>query len=285
MSDPAIGPAAEASVRQLIASGDHKAALEQAKNIHKACGTTASEALLVDAYAERIRSLIRRDLSLEAQSLIELVRQRYPSAKARLGSLIAPVKSRPAPLDELVRPLNDPDLDAAERAAVERALQQQLHDLPALAGCDALAVDNPLRQAASALDRAFVAATSGPVAEGALALPEVSRRSPLAPWKLLVRAIASFHRGDDESCRRDLGAVDPEAVPARLIPAIHTMLTGEAAGALTPAAAALHARITRSTPLRSAAEALDQAFTSGHKGRILKAIRPSLQQGNFSLLA
>ncbi|PYQ97981.1 MAG: hypothetical protein DMF96_12545 [Acidobacteria bacterium] len=238
--------ATEASVRQLIASGDHKTALERAKALHKTSSTNASEALLVDAYAERIRSLLRRNLTLEAQSLIDLVRQRYPTARARLDELTARVVAKPRSLDDLVRPLNDPGLAAAQRAAIERVLRQDVWDLAALAGCEALPADHSLRKGAAALERAFVAATSGPVAENALSLPEVSHRSPLAPWKLLTRAIASFYRGEDESCRRYVDGIDPQSVPQRLVPTIKAMLTGETAAPLTPAAGALRARITKS---------------------------------------
>jgi hypothetical protein len=98
----------------------------------------------------------------------------------------------------LVRPLNDPGLAAEQRTAIDRRLQQEVWDLASLAGCKALPADHELRRAAAALDRALIAATSGPVTDDALALPEVSRRSPLAPWKLITRAIAGFHRRDDE---------------------------------------------------------------------------------------
>ena len=270
--------ATEAGVRQLIASGDHKAALERAKELHKGSSTIVSEALLVDAYAERIRSLLSRNLTLEAQSLIDLVRQRYPTARTRLDELTARVVARPRSLDALVRPLNDPGLAAAQRAAIERVLQQDVWDLAALAGCEALPADHSLRKGAAALERAFVAATNGPVAEDALSLPEVSHRSPLASWKLLTRAIASFYRGEDESCRRYLDGIDPQSAPQRVVPTIKAMLTGEAAALPTPAAGALRARITRASTLRSALEALDQAFASASKGRILKAIRPVLDQ-------
>src|SRR5438309_318898 len=80
----------------------------------------------------------------------------------------------------------------------------------ALAECAALPAEHPLRTAASALQRAFLAVTEGPVGEAALELPEVSRRSPLAPWKLLVRAIACFYRGEDDACRRYLEAIHSE---------------------------------------------------------------------------
>src|ERR1700737_2639013 len=84
---PPSSAVTEASVRQLIASGDHKAALDRAKELHKASSTIASEALLVDAYSERVRVLLRRNLTLEAKSLLDLVRQRYPIARTRLDEL------------------------------------------------------------------------------------------------------------------------------------------------------------------------------------------------------
>jgi hypothetical protein len=277
VSAPGIDAAIEARIRDLITSGDHRNALERAKAVHKSCGTAASEALLVDAYAERIRSLLRRNLTIEARSLIDLVRERYPSARTRLDGLIGHVGERRVSLDDLVRPLADPDLAADRRAAIEQTVKRDVDDLAALAGCEALVTDHPLRQAASALERALAAVTSGPVAEEFLALPEVSHRSPLAPWKPLVRAIASFHSGAVEACRRYLDAIEAGSVPARLVPAIHAMLDRDVA-TLTPAAAALRAQITRPTALGSALHALDEAFASGKRGPILKAVRSALQE-------
>ena len=277
MTESGLDPATEARIRELITSGDHQNALERAKAAHKSCGTAASEALLVDAYAERIRSLLRRNLTVEARSLIDLVRERYPSARKRLDGLMAPVAERRVSLDDLVQPLNEPDLTAERRAAIEQAIKRDVDDLAALARCEPLAGDHPLREAASALERAFAAVTSGPVAEESLALPEVSRRSPLAPWKWLVRAIASFYSGDDEACRRHLSAIEPESAPARLVPAVHAMLGREVA-TLIPAAAALRTQITRPSALRSALHTLDEALASGKRGPILKAVRSAVQE-------
>jgi hypothetical protein len=268
----------EAGVRQLIASGDHKTALEQAKELHKASSTFASESLLVDAYVERVRALLRRNLTVEAKALLDLVRQRYPTARTRLDELTTRVAPQPGSLDDLVRPLNNPDPPQPQRAAIERTLQREIWDLAALARCEALSVGHPVRNAAAALEAAFVSATSGPVADVALALPEVSHRSPLASWKQLTRAIASFYRGDDKSCQRYLEAIDRESAPGRVVPAIRAMLTGSVAAPLTPAAAALGARIASPSTLRATLEALDQAFASGNKSRILKAIRPAVDQ-------
>ncbi|PYT30752.1 MAG: hypothetical protein DMG58_13690, partial [Acidobacteria bacterium] len=107
----------------------------------------------------------------------------------------------------------------------------------------------------------------------------MSHRSPLAPWKLLVRAIAHFYRGDDESCRQSIGAIQPESAPARLVPAIRAMLGGKAGAPLTAVAAALVSRAGGNpAALRRALEALDHSFASENDDRILRAIRVALQE-------
>ncbi len=277
LNGAALSAGAEASVRQLIANGKHKVAVETAKEIHKAQATAASEALLVDAYAARIQSLIDQNLATEAKALLELVRERYPSARERLNVRNGSAGMDAGWLEELVRPLNDPELSAERRAAIEAALAREAGDIAALAECAALPSEHPLRKAASALQRAFLAVIEGPVGEEAVELPEVSHRSPLAPWKLLVRAIACFYRGEDEVCRRYLQAIKPESAPARLVPAMQAMLGGKPAG-LTAAAAALVSSTTSDpAALRKAIEALEGAFDSHKDGTILKGIREAVQ--------
>ncbi|HTX33468.1 MAG TPA: hypothetical protein VME43_00540 [Bryobacteraceae bacterium] len=276
LETPALSAGAEASVRQLIANGKHKVAVETAKGIHKAHGTAASEALLLDAYAARIQSLLDKNLAAEAKALSDLVCERYPSARARLhagnGAGIDACR-----FEELVRPLNDPDLSAERRSAIEAAIAREPGAPAALAECAALPPEHPLRQAASAVQRAFLAVTAGPVAEEAVELPEVSRRSPLAPWKLLVRAIACFYRGEDDTCHRYLDAIPPETAPARLVPAMQAMLGGEPAG-MTPAAAALVSSTTSDpAALRKALEALEAGIRSGKDAAAVKAIREAVQ--------
>ncbi|PYT31702.1 MAG: hypothetical protein DMG57_04455 [Acidobacteria bacterium] len=267
----------EASVRQLIANGKHKVAVETAKELHKAQATAASEALLVDAYAARIQSLIDQNLAAEAKALLELVRERYPSARERLNGRNGSAGMHAGRLEDLVRPLNDPELSAERRAAIEAAVAREAGDLASLVECAALPPEHPLRKAASALQRAFLAVTGGPVGEEAVELPEVSHRSPLAPWKLLVRAIACFYRREDEACRRYLEAIKPEAAAARLVPAMQAMLGGKPTG-LTPAAAALVSSTTSSPAvLRKALEALEVAFDSHKDGSILKGIREAVR--------
>jgi hypothetical protein len=277
LSAPALGVAAEASVRHLIANGKHKVAVETAKEIHKAQPTAASEALLLEAYTARIESLYDRNLVAEAQALSELVRERYPSTRERLNGHAGSAEKEAGRLEELVRPLNDPEIGAERRAAIDAAIAREAVDLAALADCPVLPADHPLRLAASALHRAFLAVTQGPVDEAAVELPEVSRRSPLAPWKLLVRAIACFYRMENEACRRYLAAIHPESAPAPLVPAMQAMLGGQPAR-LTVAAAALVSSTTSGPAVfRSALEALEEAFCSHKNGAIVKAIREAVR--------
>jgi len=278
-STPVTGSAAEASVRQLIANGKDKTAVERAKDIHKTLGTPESEALLIDAYLARIQSLIRQNLATEASALVELVGQRYPSARVRLEELANSAALRSGMLDEVLRPLGDPSLQLDRRAAIERLLEQEAFDLTPIASCKSLSPDHPLRMAASALHRAFVAVTSGPVSEEALALPEVSRRSPLAAWKLLVRAIACLHRNEDEACRQYLELIKPDSVPGRLVPAMRKMVGVENPAGLSGPVATLISSITGpAKSLRQKLEELERAFADGKDSRILESIRSAVRE-------
>jgi tetratricopeptide (TPR) repeat protein len=270
---------AELSVRQMIANGKAKVALDRAKDIHKAHASPASEALLLDAYVARIQALIQQDLVVEANSLMDLLRERYPSAASRLAALVTTAAARSGKLDDLLRSLGDPSLPPEQRALIEQALERNVCDLSVLAGSAALSPDHPLRQAAIALQRAFAAVTTGPVTDDALALPEISRRSPLAPWKMLVRAIAAFYREDKETCRRYLAAIKTDSAPARCILVIEALLDGKAASTLKGSAAELVSRVTgNATALKHAVEKLDSAFNNGEPRPILKAVRPAVDE-------
>ena len=272
-----LDAAVEAAVRELIARG-HRDALEQAKDVHRQHRTAASEALLLDAYAARIDSLFERNLMVEASALLELVRQRYPSARGRFADRSARAEARAPGLDEIVRPLADPSIPGEKRATIERVVCAEIWDVGALGRCEALPQGHSLRVAAAAIDRALVAATSGPVDDAALALPEVSHRSPLASWKPLVRAIACFHRGDDTACRQHLEAIAPESVPARAAPVLRAMLDGDTRKPSGATAALMGHIVTSTEALHSTLRTLDEAFASASESRIIRAIRAAIQE-------
>jgi uncharacterized protein len=272
--------ASETSIRQLLVNGNSKAALENAKQFHKAQQTTESESLLLEAYKARIQSLLDQNLSSEAKSLLQLVEERFPNAKALLSEVDRVASARSGDLAALLEPLNDGGLSAESRAAIEQIIQTQVTDLRALADCAALPPEHSLRQAAAAVNSAFDAVTSGPVNEEQIALPEVSHRSPLASWKLLIRGIACLYRGEDQQCRDYLASVKPESVPSRLIPAMHAIVGVNTNGtALKPPERALVSRMSANlADLRSALEQVDHAFVGDDDGRIFKALHVAIRE-------
>jgi hypothetical protein len=270
----------ETSIRQLIVNGKSKTALDAAKEFHKKQGNADSEIVLIDAYLARIQALADQNLAVEAKSLIAVVRERFPSAKERLDGLNAIASARGGNLEDLLRPLNDPGLSAERRASIEQVIQNQVTDLAALAGCAVLPPEHGLRQAARAIDEAFSVVTSGPVTDEQIALAEVSHRSPLAPWKLLIRAIACFYRDQDKSCEEYLAAIKPESAPWRLVDAMRGILSAKAVAGLKPAEAGLVSRIiVRLGEVRGALANLDRSFAHGEPpGQVFKAVRVAVRE-------
>src|SRR5579859_5934279 len=67
-------------VRELIAGRHSKSALQLAKDLYKRSATTESETLLTDAYKARIDDLLRLGMTVEAKTLLGIVRERFPQA-------------------------------------------------------------------------------------------------------------------------------------------------------------------------------------------------------------
>jgi len=271
-----------ARVREQISGRHSKAALQMAKDLHKRCGSTESEALLVEAYQARIDDLLKAGMTVEAKALMGIVNERFPAAAQRLSEQRRRISALDGKLDEVVGPLGDPNLPAEERNRIEDFIRQRIHDLPALAAVSSLPPEHSLRVAAAALANAFKAVTEGPVEDGILALPEVSRRSPLASWKPLVRAIASYHRREDEECGKWLLAIANDSVPARLIPTLAAMRGSKpksnpdsAANAKpgTAEAKLVAAAGDHAAALRTALAALEKAFKAKKHKEIPDAIR------------
>ena len=234
--------------------------------------------MLVDAYVARIEGMRRTGLYSEAHALADLVRSRYPAASARVDRVTGRKTARPENLEALLAPLADPDLPKERRAAVEATIIREVADPRLISGCTALPLDHPLRQAAAAVAKALTAVTSGPVSDDAITLVEVSRRSPLAPWKALIRAIACFYQNDDDACEKWLAMIDADSAPARAAPAMRTMMAAASKTKLKPKAAALAAKVGGDlAAMRTAVEAFDGIWASGKERRPNSAIRSVLK--------
>ena len=254
-----------AQVEQLIANGKLGFATEIAKQVHKRLGSASSEGLLVDAYAARVSSLAERNLDTDARVLLEQVEQRHPTFRDRLREVAANLQARRGGVEGLLGLLADASLPAEKRAGIESRIRDTAGDPARIARCDALPAEHPLRVAAGAVVAALEAVTSGPVAAESLALPEISRQSPLAPWKMLIRAIQAFYGTEDALCEKYLAAVEPASAAARLVPAVRAMMGRKQT--LTPTAEALVKQAGgASMGLRAALAGLDQAFDRRNNG-------------------
>jgi hypothetical protein len=134
-----------------------------------------------------------------------------------------------------------------------------------------------LREGAAALATALQAVTRGPVDDQVLALPHVSHRSPLAPWKALVRAIASFYRREDDACKKWLRAIPDDSVPARLIPSLVAMVGMKSTSEFSPAEQLLMtAAGNSSAALRPVLADLEKALAAKNKQPLLEAARAAV---------
>jgi len=264
-------------IRELIAGQHSKAAVEVAKGLYKRHATAESEGLLIGAYEARIRDLLKQGMSVEARSLLNLVGERFPSARGRLKEIQFEMCAGEDNLDELVAPLQDPNLAPAIREKIETAIRQRVHDLSALAQASSLPPTHPLREGAVAVLGALQAVTRERVEEAVVLLPQVSRRSPLASWKALVNAIASFYRGEDESCKKWLETIAPDSVPARLILPIRAMLGTAPVFVFSSATLTLIGSVVSGRELlRATLPCLEQEMDAGNKKLILDKSREAV---------
>ena len=280
-ADAGLLPEEIARVREQIAGRHSKTALQLAKDLYKHSATPESEALLTDAYKARIDDLLKLGMTVEAKTLLGIVRERFPSALPRLTDLGREISAQDGKLEEVVAPLADPELPAGDRERIESFIRQRIHDLPALAGVSSLPPEHSLRTAASAVAAALQAVTSGPVEDAVLALPEVSRRSPLATWKAMIRAIGCYYRREDEECHRWLQTIPIDSVPARLLPAFAAMLRTEpVSGAEVKLSLAEEKLVSltadHGTALRAALTSLEDALRERKQKQILDAARKAM---------
>lgn len=207
-------------ILDLIKRGKTREAVEMAKRLHAQQQCAESEKLLIEAYQARIQAMLDKNMPQDAMALIDLVLHRFPESRDLMNALRKRVTTRAGELGTLLAPLANPEVLPEERAEIEDILRRELTDLNALSQCAALPPEHPLRQGAAALDKAFRAVCEGPVSDDVLELNQIPRRSPLAPWKMLVRAIAHFYRKEDDLCRKWAAGIPADSKPAKCIPVL-----------------------------------------------------------------
>jgi len=269
-----------ARVEALIAAGKTRDAVEVAKQFLKETRGPETEALVVAAYQARIDALAAGGMSDEARALAALVAERFPAYRDRFASLVRRSELRfagnvPALLAELAAS------DPARRHELEAILARELADPQVLVESPALPADDPLKRAARAVCDLFTAVTTGPLPDGALGrLDEMPRRSPLAPWKLLIRAIDAFYRRADTVVLANLSAIPADSGPGRLVPVLRRLIGDPGAGEdRSVAVATLLDKVSGGrAPFEKHLEELIEAFGRKDRRRAAAAIQDLLRE-------
>jgi hypothetical protein len=267
-STPATLEELRVRVESLIAGGRARDALDVAKQFVKGAPGAEGQALVLTAYEARVRELLAQGLHDDASALAAVVGERFPAHGARIASLVSQTKAIAAgDLRSVVAEIAK--APPPRRRELEAVLMRELSDPRQLAEAPGLPADDPLRVGARAVALLFVAVTSGPLPAGSLAaLDVIPRSSPLAPWKLAIRALDAYYRRADAAALANLDAIPPDSAPARLVPALRHLI-GEAGAAEPRSAAAAFLksvggeRTLLRSPLQQLARALDERDAPG----------------------
>ncbi|NOT56136.1 MAG: hypothetical protein HOP18_16170 [Deltaproteobacteria bacterium] len=216
-------------VDALLAAGKTHDAVEAAKQLLKNAPGPEAEALVVKAYQARLQALIASGLQKEAQALGRLVIERFPAHRNMIQGLLRHSELLAENFQKLLT-----DLLASEgerRRELEALLTRRLIDPGILVRSTVLPEEHPFKRAAAIVSELFTAVTTGPLPEGALLpLNDIPRQSPLAPWKLLIRAFDAFYRRNDEAALANLAGIAPDAGPAPLVSVLRRLMGATPAG-------------------------------------------------------
>lgn len=264
----------QSQIEALLSAGKTHDAVEAAKQLAKQAPSPAAEAVLVKAYHARIQALLTSGLSKEAQTLGLLVAERFPAHRDAISGLIRQSEMSTGNFQSLLTELLTADPE--KRRELETILARGLTDPAIVANSPILPADHPLKRAAAIVSHLFAAVTNGPLPEGALLpLNDIPRHSPLAPWKLLIRALDAFYQRNDAAVLANLASIAPEVGPARLVPVLRR-LVGEKDADHTPSFAVttvLNKIQGNRTVVRTHLAQLAQALTARNERHALTAVQ------------
>ena len=223
---PALASAAqfEDEIHRFTSLGKFAKAVQLAENYAAAHSSPSAECLLLQSRTLQIQSLLDARRSQEAGAKLSDLLRQHPAEAPALSHLELRLQAQRGEWEAIFRPLGDASIDPARRALLEEIVKNELLDLDNLAQTPWLPNEHPLKRAAQTLWRAFEEVTRGPATP---VLPDIPRRSPLAPWCLLIKAIVNFHAGDDAGCHLLLTALPPRCAAALAVPLLRQALAGE----------------------------------------------------------
>ena len=259
-------------IQDSLTSGNARAALQLAKSLFAQEADAASEQLVVDAYAARVRELLAAGLVQEAEAVLGVALEKHAAHNADLSEVTYAVMAASRNYGDLLT--NYDGLTETERAAVDAALRRWTTNPEAVASSRVLSKDHPLRVAAASVASAFAQVTQKPVPDSMLRLREVSRRSPFAPWVPLIRAIAAFYRKEDAQAMASVRAVPRDSAPFPIAEALIDLLAERCPTSDNKGAVALWQKVfARRAALTEVMAQTERALDNEQPKRALKLIR------------
>ncbi len=212
---------AAVQLERLIAKQKYKDAVKQAKLIHKAEATPQSHRQLERAYFLRAQQLLRAGMP---GSAVEVSRHLldFGVTDAKLVEDFSPLLVKLGLAQDAFRiqgRLESPQ--SQSRLVLLVADQAVLHPERSQPSMPEVGQEAALvRQALEALYAADEVKALGLVRD-------ISRSSPLSEWKLLVRGLAAFYRGDHGETQANWNRLDPERAPQRIARQLQKLHQGQ----------------------------------------------------------
>jgi len=281
-------------IEALLAAGDARQAMTEAKLYHKNVRTRDTERLAARAYRARAEQLRKEGKTAEASDVVRHARERYPAgrdlladfertapkatpaleppaANGRNAPKAMPVREPPAAHGSGMR-ARSPEALPPPGSAVQIAvgddrgnwvetIRKNLTDPANLRRTKDVPSGHPLLAEGLAIEAALNAVTSGPVEDSVVALPQVADSSPLSSWKHLVQALHHLYGGRDRMCRESLAKVRRGEAVHLLVQPIRIMLNGTGMDRATPVMRSLVSKVLGGRgELYDGVRALEEAF-------------------------
>ena len=213
---------AAAQLERLMSKQKYKDAVKQAKLIHKAEGTEQSHRQLELAYFLRAQQLLRSEMP---ESAVEVSRHllEFGVTDARLVEEFAPLLVKLGLAKDAFRiqgHLESPQFQS--RLLLLAADQAVLHS-------ERSRGSSPEVQEAAVVRQALEALYAGDDTKALELVRNISRSSAVSEWKLLVRGLAAFYRGDQDETKANWSRLDPQRAPMRIAAHLHNLHQGHTA--------------------------------------------------------
>lgn len=214
---------ASAQLERLLAKQKYKDAVKQAKLIHKANPTAQNHKQLEVVYFLRAQQLLSAGLVSSAVEVAQHLLE-FGVTDTKLREELPPFLVKVGLAKDAFRVLGQTDPDAApaqNRLLLLAADQAVLHPERVQSPSPELGQEAAkVRQAIESLYTADEATALGLVRD-------ISRISPLADWKLLVRGLAAFYRGDDEETQANWSRLDQERAAIKIARQLQKLRDGQ----------------------------------------------------------